>query len=59
MQQYAVDQVGSLTRPDDLKQASTAFRSGHVTRDELRETEDRDHRCALARQKTGRDANLH
>jgi 5-methyltetrahydropteroyltriglutamate--homocysteine methyltransferase len=38
---YRADQVGSLTRPPELKQARGAFRSGHLSRDGLREVENR------------------
>jgi 5-methyltetrahydropteroyltriglutamate--homocysteine methyltransferase len=51
MQEYRADQVGSLTRPDELKQARIAFRSGQMTRNALREIEDRAIVDALAHQK--------
>ena len=51
MQQYRADQVGSLTRPDELKQARTAFRAGQLSREALREVEDRAILDALAHQK--------
>ena len=41
MQSYRADQVGSLTRPGELKQAREAFRAGQFSRDALREVEDR------------------
>src|SRR5919202_2855696 len=50
MQQYRADQVGSLTRPDELKQARIQFRAGQVTREALREIEDRAILDALAHQ---------
>ena len=50
MQQYRADQVGSLTRPDELKQARIAFRSGKLSREALREVEDRAILDALAQQ---------
>jgi len=51
MQQYRADQVGSLTRPDELKQARIAFRSDQITRGALRGIEDRAILDALAHQK--------
>jgi 5-methyltetrahydropteroyltriglutamate--homocysteine methyltransferase len=41
MHEYRADQVGSLTRPEELKQARTAFRAGQLSREALREVEDR------------------
>src|SRR5918912_3268460 len=50
MQQYRADQVGSLTRPDELKQARAALRAGQLSREALREVEDRAILDALAHQ---------
>jgi 5-methyltetrahydropteroyltriglutamate--homocysteine methyltransferase len=49
--QYRADQVGSLTRPDDLKHARTAFRAGDLSRETLRAREDRAILDALEQQK--------
>jgi 5-methyltetrahydropteroyltriglutamate--homocysteine methyltransferase len=38
---YRADQVGSFTRPPELKQARAAFRSGQLSHDALRQVEDR------------------
>ena len=51
MQQYRADHVGSLTRPEELKGARTAFRAGQLSRDALREVEDRAILDALAHQR--------
>jgi methionine synthase II (cobalamin-independent) len=51
MQQYRADQVGSLTRPDELKRARIAYRSRQITRGALRELEDQAILDALAHQK--------
>src|SRR5689334_12211231 len=47
---YRADQVGSFTRPPELKQARAAFRSGGLSREALREVEDRAILDALAHQ---------
>src|SRR5260370_19221480 len=41
MQQDRADQVGSLTRPEELRQARSAFRAGQLGGEALREVEDR------------------
>ena len=51
MQQFRADQVGSLTRPDELKEARIAFRAGQLSREALRQVEDRAILDALAHQK--------
>jgi len=47
---FRADQVGSLTRPAELKQARSAFRTGQIQRSALREVEDRAILDALAHQ---------
>jgi 5-methyltetrahydropteroyltriglutamate--homocysteine methyltransferase len=47
---YRADQVGSLTRPPELKQARSAFRAGQLNRQALRAAEDRAIVDALAHQ---------
>jgi 5-methyltetrahydropteroyltriglutamate--homocysteine methyltransferase len=51
MQQYRADQVGSLTRPAELKRTRVSFRSGQLSREALREAENRAILDALAHQK--------
>src|ERR1700730_510955 len=41
MEQDRADQVGSLTRPEELKHARIAFRSGQLSREAPRAGEDR------------------
>jgi methionine synthase II (cobalamin-independent) len=48
---YRADQVGSLTRPPELKRAREAFRAGQLGREALREVEDRAILDALEQQR--------
>lgn len=48
---YRADNVGSLLRPAEVKEARGAFQSGHISRDRLSEVEDRAVLTALDRQR--------
>lgn len=50
MPQYRADQIGSLTRPEPLKQARAAFRAGQLDPSALRQVEDEAILDALAHQ---------
>jgi 5-methyltetrahydropteroyltriglutamate--homocysteine methyltransferase len=47
---FRADHVGSLLRPPGLKQAREEFKGGKISRDRLREVEDREIRAAVALQ---------
>jgi 5-methyltetrahydropteroyltriglutamate--homocysteine methyltransferase len=47
---FRADHVGSLLRPPGLKQAREEFKGGKISRDQLREVEDREIRAAVALQ---------
>lgn len=48
---YRADQVGSLLRPGEVKEARMAFRQGRISREQLAEVEDRAILQALERQR--------
>ena len=49
---YRADHVGSLLRPDEVKQARVSFSEGSVNSDRLKEVEDKAVLAALERQKS-------
>ena len=46
---YRADHVGSLLRPDEVKEARAAFAAGQISREQLSEAEDRSILNALER----------
>ena len=54
-QVYRADHVGSLLRPDEVKQARGAFAAGNLSREQLSEAEDRSILHALEGWRGGRD----
>jgi len=49
---YRADHVGSLLRPDEVKQARVSFSEGSINSDQLKEVEDKAVLAALERQKS-------
>ena len=49
---YRADHVGSLLRPDEIKQARVSFSEGSINSDQLKEVEDKAVLAALERQKS-------
>ena len=49
---YRADHVGSLLRPDEVKQARVSFSEGSINLDQLKEVEDKAVLAALERQKS-------
>ncbi len=49
---YRADHVGSLLRPDEVKQARVSFSAGSINPDQLKEVEDKAVLAALERQKS-------